>query len=215
MHLARQRLGIEGFVQQGDAGWQRRRAHGAVSVSRHEDNADARAPGAHLGYSVLTAAGAEEALRLSDQHEGTIDLLLTDVIMPRVSGLATSAGRPPPPVTPQRAGQRTPAPWHARWTISPWRRGLEPVLEHPAEIDATAGAEQAPLDLPEAAAAAKTACTRSRVSRQWRKAAISSASGSRVVSSSLTLSSPRGDGTPVRTWSHAAKVMPPSSAPSS
>jgi PAS domain S-box-containing protein len=50
------------------------------------------------GFRVLTAAGAAEALTKADQHEGRIDLILTDVIMPEVLGkelVATlAAGRP-------------------------------------------------------------------------------------------------------------------------
>ena len=41
-----------------------------------------------LGYTVLTARDADEAMRLVAQHEGPIDLLLTDVIMPGMSGPA-------------------------------------------------------------------------------------------------------------------------------
>ncbi|MBS0014333.1 MAG: PAS domain S-box protein [Desulfobacterales bacterium] len=45
-----------------------------------------------LGYKVLTAEKPEEALALFREYEGTIDLLITDVIMPEMNGrdLATS-----------------------------------------------------------------------------------------------------------------------------
>lgn len=38
------------------------------------------------GYEILEALGGEEALRVADQHEGVIDLLLTDVVMPGLGG---------------------------------------------------------------------------------------------------------------------------------
>jgi CheY-like chemotaxis protein len=39
-----------------------------------------------LGYTVLAAGSPSQALQLAETHEGTIHLLLTDVIMPEMSG---------------------------------------------------------------------------------------------------------------------------------
>ncbi|HSB75569.1 MAG TPA: ATP-binding protein, partial [Terriglobales bacterium] len=39
-----------------------------------------------VGYSVLAASNAAEAILLSDQHKGPIDLLVVDVIMPGMNG---------------------------------------------------------------------------------------------------------------------------------
>ena len=39
------------------------------------------------GYSVLLAADGEEALQISRSHPGKVDLLLSDVMMPRMDGI--------------------------------------------------------------------------------------------------------------------------------
>ena len=44
------------------------------------------------GYKVLVASGAEEALALAAGHRGKVDVALTDLAMPRMSGVEL-AGR--------------------------------------------------------------------------------------------------------------------------
>jgi two-component system cell cycle sensor histidine kinase/response regulator CckA len=40
---------------------------------------------------VLTASGGQEALKIAEAHHGAIDLLLSDVVLPQISGPALAA----------------------------------------------------------------------------------------------------------------------------
>jgi CheY-like chemotaxis protein len=44
-----------------------------------------------FGYTVLDAGDSEAALKVSDQHHGTIHLLVTDVVLPKVTGPVLAA----------------------------------------------------------------------------------------------------------------------------
>ncbi|WP_250006872.1 PAS domain-containing sensor histidine kinase [Actinoplanes sp. M2I2] len=73
----------------------------AVGVAAHEtilmveDEDDLRVITGRIltraGYHVLTASGGEQALHLAQTHPGGIDLLLTDVIMPKMTGNEVAA----------------------------------------------------------------------------------------------------------------------------
>jgi two-component system, cell cycle sensor histidine kinase and response regulator CckA len=39
------------------------------------------------GYQVLTASDGKKALEIADQHKRNIDLLLSDIVMPEMTGL--------------------------------------------------------------------------------------------------------------------------------
>jgi CheY-like chemotaxis protein len=43
-----------------------------------------------VGFSVLPATDGAEALRLCQQHDGTIDLIVSDIVMPWLNGLQLS-----------------------------------------------------------------------------------------------------------------------------
>jgi signal transduction histidine kinase/CheY-like chemotaxis protein len=65
---------------------------GGETLLMVEDELAIRALAAELlreaGYRVLEAANPDEALLLGDRHEGVIDLLVTDIVMPGATGVA-------------------------------------------------------------------------------------------------------------------------------
>ena len=40
----------------------------------------------HAGYHVLESSNAKEALQIASRHQGKIDVLLTDIVMPEMNG---------------------------------------------------------------------------------------------------------------------------------
>lgn len=65
-------------------------AHRSTTILVVEDEAAVRKPIcrtlARNGYTVLEAADAVEALAIAERHEGTIHLLLTDLVLPQMNG---------------------------------------------------------------------------------------------------------------------------------
>jgi two-component system cell cycle sensor histidine kinase/response regulator CckA len=64
--------------------------HGSETILLVEDEEQLRAVAANIlrrnGYDVLEAHDAADAIRLSEQHDKPIHLLLSDVVMPQMSG---------------------------------------------------------------------------------------------------------------------------------
>lgn len=96
------------------------------------------------GYRVLMAADGEEALALLERHGPEIDLVVTDLVMPRLGGveLRREASRLAPHVrfllttgygqrdVPAVGGQRAhEAPLQKPWTIEELRRRVRDLLE--------------------------------------------------------------------------------------
>ncbi|MFP6874037.1 MAG: response regulator [Verrucomicrobiales bacterium] len=64
----------------------------AATILVVEDEASVRETVAHslryLGYNVLEAGNGEQGLAISRENRGQIDMIFTDVVMPRMSGPA-------------------------------------------------------------------------------------------------------------------------------
>jgi PAS domain S-box-containing protein len=109
-----------------------------------EDEVQLRAPLSRIlrgrGYRVLEAGDGEEALSVADRHPGGIDLLLSDVVMPRMGGveLARRLGE-------RRPGMRTLLMSGYAFDELAGREGAE-VLEKPVLPDELARRVRAALD---------------------------------------------------------------------
>ena len=84
------RAGASAPLNIGAADQRREMPRGAETILLAEDEEMLRALAREVlemnGYTVLAAANGAEALQLCAQHQGLIHLLLTDVIMPEMSG---------------------------------------------------------------------------------------------------------------------------------
>jgi len=67
------------------------RGTGSETILLVEDDEAVRAVAerslGRFGYDVITATGGEEALRIAEEYDGTISLLLTDIMMPGMNGI--------------------------------------------------------------------------------------------------------------------------------
>ncbi|HJX28972.1 MAG TPA: ATP-binding protein, partial [Thermoanaerobaculia bacterium] len=84
---------------------ERRASPGSETVLLVEDEDNIREPATEIleaqGYTILPARDGAEALELAESHAGPIHLMITDVVMPRLSGSRLAAA-----LQPQRPGMR-------------------------------------------------------------------------------------------------------------
>jgi len=121
--------------------------HGSETVLLVEDEPSLRSLLRELlesfGYSVLEAGQGVDALRVAGEHRGTIDLLLSDIVMPQMTGNELA----------ERLGQLRPA--TKVLFMSGYAAGVAPqhqipngaaYIEKPFTADALAGALREVLD---------------------------------------------------------------------
>jgi len=82
-------------AETGEGRMQSRSEKGRETILLAEDDAAVRELTREVldsrGYSVIAASGPDEALKLCSQHTGRIDLLVTDAVMPGMSGREMAA----------------------------------------------------------------------------------------------------------------------------
>ncbi len=100
------------------------------------------------GYSVIAARDGDDALRQADRHSGPIHLLLTDVVMPRMSGQALAermaAARPATKIMFMSA--HTDDAVVLRGAVDPAPAGRAPFLQKPFTIEQLAARIREVLD---------------------------------------------------------------------
>jgi two-component system, cell cycle sensor histidine kinase and response regulator CckA len=71
------------------------KGEGSETILLVEDDAAVRAVAerslARFGYAVLSAERGEDAVAIAESHDGTIDLLLTDIMMPGMNGVEVAS----------------------------------------------------------------------------------------------------------------------------
>jgi PAS domain S-box-containing protein len=84
---------------------ERRASPGSETILLVEDEDNIREPATEIleaqGYQILAARDGAEALELAESHKGSIHLMITDVVMPKLSGSRLAAA-----LQPQRPGMR-------------------------------------------------------------------------------------------------------------
>ena len=97
-----------------------------------------------LAYTVMTATNGDEALRIYQQHQNEIALVLTDVRMPEMDGheLYAALRR----INPEVKALLMSAHHVEDWTTDPQMAGLKGVLQKPFGLDSLGRAVRQALE---------------------------------------------------------------------